>query len=400
MSLLFMNTGKFLKIVSEKGFMAAIRKAYRKLFHSPTLKTNIGHRFIIPDPFGNEWVENGASDTTINWVIPEVGIGSGGHLNIFRMIFNMENQGMTCRIIIDGETQFKTGEKAREVIRKHFFPVNAEVSIGRESLKPAWTTFATSWQTAYTVRDFRGTKEKFYFVQDFEPYFYPHGSHYLFAEQTYKMGFKAVTAGGWLAEKLHDEYGMETFKMGFSYDKDLYRCYPRRDKDTRRIFFYARPVTTRRAFELGLFVLETVHKKLPDVSFILAGWDIEPYHVPFPHLNAGTLALKELPDLYSQCDVSLIISCTNLSLLPLEIMACGCPVVINTGKNNEWLLNNDIALLTEPTVEDLSNALIEILENPGLRDKLSKNGQEFASSTSWEKEASRVIAYLKEVHDR
>ena len=72
-------------------------------------------------------------------------------------------------------------------------------------------------------------------------------------------------------------------------------------------------------------------KKNSDVEFVLVGWDVSNYSLPFSHLNTGFLSLDELQDLYSQVDVDLVISSTNLSLLPLELMACKCPVVSNLG---------------------------------------------------------------------
>ena len=155
-------------------------------------------------------------------MIPDFGIGSGGHLNLFNMIALLEKRGYECRVVIDGACQFTDGNEARETIREHFYPIEAEVVIGRERMKPAWGTVATSWETAYTVRDFKGTMEKFYFVQDFEPYFYPHGSDYIFAENTYRFGFNGITVGSWLAGKLRSEYGMNVLSCYYSYNKTLY----------------------------------------------------------------------------------------------------------------------------------------------------------------------------------
>jgi glycosyltransferase involved in cell wall biosynthesis len=135
---------------------------------------------------------------------------------------------------------------------------------------------------------------------------------------------------------------------------------------------------------------------MPNVKFIFAGWDMGGYRFPHEHLNAGVLSLKELPDLYSQCDVGLVISFTNLSLLPLELMACGCVVVSNDGPNNEWLLNDSNCVMTESAPAKIAGGIIEILKNDEKRHELAQQAKGFAASTSWELEGERLHAILQQ----
>lgn len=335
-------------------------------------------------------------ENTMVWVIPGFEIGSGGHLNIFRMMYNFERLGYRCQICLFGETRFSSGAEARRVIRKHFVPLEAEVVIGIERASAAEFAIATSWITAYAVRALPQVSQRLYFIQDFEPWFYPVGSEYVFAEQTYRFGLVAIAAGDWLG-KLAADYGMRVHVFRFSYDKERYRPLPRRP-GPRRVFFYARNVTPRRGFELGMLTLKKVHERLPDVQFVLAGWDVSAYHIPFPALNAGVVPLDELADLYSQCDCALIISLTNVSLLPLEVMACGCPVVSNRGANVEWLLRDgENALLADPTPDSLAQAVIRILEDEHLYQRLRAGGLAAAAATDWMAEAVKIDAFLKEL---
>lgn len=396
---------KMLRVkLGTRGLLVYLWRRFARRSHVPTAGFTEGrtdifkfYDFLNCKPLGDAGSLDADDRRTINWVIPDFGIGSGGHLNIFRLIFLLEQRGYQCRVIIVGHTHCISGEQARRSIRDHFFPIEAEVSIGESSLKPAAITVATSWITAYPVRNFQGTHHRCYFVQDYEPYFYARGSDYSFAEATYRMGFRGITAGGWLAEKLAAEYGMRTDAMGFSYDHGVYRPLPRRNPEIRHVFFYARPVTSRRGFELGLLALNMVAKQMPEVAFILAGWDASSYHIPFHHLNAGNVAVKDLPDLYSQCDVALVLSLTNLSLLPLELMACGCPVVSNRGANVEWLLNDGNAVLADATPEALSEALVSLLQDESRRKQLAEASILFAASTSWDAEAGKVASVFDDL---
>ena len=142
-----------------------------------------------------------------------------------------------------------------------------------------------------------------YFVQDFEPLFYPMGTNYILAENTYKFGLYGVTAGGWLYSKLKKEYGMDCDYYDFGSDPINYKL--TNTKERKEIFFYARPVTERRGFDLGIMALEIFHKKHPEYIINLAGWDVSMHDVPFPYVNHGALKLKDLHKIYNRCAASL-----------------------------------------------------------------------------------------------
>ncbi len=347
-------------------------------------------------PFSKEDYERYKDGPVIlNWIIPEMGVGSGGHINIFRFIEMLQKRGIENRIYVDRPINMHTDDELKAFLRANYAldPDMIEIHCGLENIQFAHGTFATGWQTAYFVKRFNNTITKFYFVQDFEPYFYAPGSEYFFAENTYKMGFTGVTAGDWLKEKLHSEYGMKTESVGFSYDRSLYQPVQKRD-DRKRLFFYARPVTPRRSFEMGLLALIELYRRIPEIEVIFAGWDVGNYEIPFIHLNAGSVRLTELSDLYGQCDMCLVLSCTNLSLLPLEVMASNSVVVSNRGRNNEWLLNEENSILTENDPVDMADKLEYYLNNRDKLEAFRKNGLEFSQKTSWDAEGDKMKEYV------
>ena len=111
------------------------------------------------------------------------------------------------------------------------------------------------------------------------------------------------------------------------------------------------------------------------------------------------IAIQALPDLYSQCDAALVLSFTNLSLLPVELMACGCPVVSNRGANVEWLLSSDYAVLTEPTVNSLRDGIVNLLKDDAYRHHLIQAGLAFADTTNWESESRKVATLFQRLCD-
>lgn len=393
-------TGKAWHFARSNGWLNLLRLILRRL---SSVEGGFGkvrifkhYEFVTQPVIGAAALANGVSKKTINWFVPEVGKGSGGHLNIFRFIKNLEASGFENRIVIVGSTIQKAPEQIQREIHEWFFPIQAVVYSDAESVPPAYFTMATSWQTAYYVRAYQSTIQRCYFIQDFEPWFYPAGSDYLLAEATYSFGFQGFTAGSWLARKLGEEYSMPTCALSFSFDRELYKLQSKAqaERKHKRIFFYARPPTARRAFELGLLVLAAVLKRLPQAQVVMAGWDVRNYDIPFPVEHVGLVDLKDLPALYGGCDVALVLSCSNLSLLPLELMACGVPVVSNRAPYTEWLLDDSNSVLANPTVESLSTAIIELLGSPAKIEELRQAGYKFAYQTSWEKEANVMAERL------
>jgi glycosyltransferase involved in cell wall biosynthesis len=331
----------------------------------------------------------------INWLIPSVSKGMGGLFNVLRAILQLEQWGHKNRVYMLGRTAVN-GPQATELVRKYYFPVQAEVEVFTGQVADSDALVATSWITAYAARALGNTARKFYFVQDLEHLFHPEGSFSEFAKQTYRWGFYGITAGQWIARVLRDEFGMESSAFGFAYDREAYSPNGnRRFADGRkRVLFYARPSTERRGFELGILALSLVAKKMPDTEFVLVGFPPRSIHLPFRAIVPGILDLSELPALYRSCTAALVLSHTNLSLLPLELMACGCGVVSNAGPNVEWLLTEDVAQLSPATPEALADAILAMLGDERLRTRKVAAALALARSTDWTSEIKRIESAL------
>lgn len=342
-------------------------------------------------PFSAEDYKNHKDGQKIlNWIVPEFEKGSGGHTTIFRFISGLEQRGIHNRIYVYRPMKLND-DSLHELLANHFQLLDKRVEsyCGVENVAFAHATIATSWITAYFVRNFQNTISKFYFIQDFEPYFYAHGSEYSFAENTYKFGFRAITAGDWLRDIAIEKYGMEATSFHFSYDKSTYK--PEKKKSSRpTVFFYARPVTPRRDWELGMLALNELSKRIPDLEVLLAGWDVSCYDIPFAHQNFGVVSREQLADLYNQSDLCLVISSTNLSLVPLEVMGCGRLAVCSKGANSTWLVNEENAAMVDFEPVEMADTMEYYLKNPQILAEKSRKGLEFASATSWETEQEKV----------
>jgi O-antigen biosynthesis protein len=357
-------------------------------------------RFVCRPPFGAS-ISNlrAGGNISVNWFMPPLGRNSGGHIHMFQYIRGLEVLGFDCRVVIVNDGMlYPCNVPIEALIRdigEWYGEFSGSVHYLGDDLPPAHVSFATGWQTAYAVRQFKGSPVKCYFVQDFEPTFYAVSSEAAFAERTYKFGFIGYTAGSWLGNKLASEYGMRTYSLGFSYDHKLYYRRQRVDQHVKHVFCYVRPETPRRGWEIAALTLDEVYRRRPDLRIILVGGHVDADSLPFPAFAPGSVRLSELPDLYSQCDCALVISLSNLSLLPLELMACGVPVVSNDGPNVEWLLTRDVAKLCRAEPIALAQGIIDVFDMPDAAHRaLSQQVVRFAQRTSFEPYIQRMAQTL------
>ena len=115
----------------------------------------------------------------------------------------------------------------------------------------------------------------------------------------------------------------------------------------------------------------------------------------FPHTNLGILNDYELAALYSGCDAGLVLSLTNPSLVPFEMMACRCPVVEMRSEQSEELLSDgETALLADPLPEKLAQAILQLVQNKTLRQHIAEQGYQHVSGRSWRNSARQIEAIL------
>lgn len=334
---------------------------------------------------------------SIGWVMSPPGTG-GGHQNIFRFIEYLDKAGYTNDVYLYSTFDDMSLDEARQNVSFYCNAKNLTFHYFDDKHACNYDAmFATGWETAYPVFNLNTDALKYYFVQDFEPLFYPMGTDYILAENTYKFGFHGITAGGWLAEKLHSQYGMETSYYDFGADKSLYNITNK--KHRKEIFFYARPVTERRGFDLGIMALEIFHKEMPDYIINFAGWDISEWAVPFPYINHKSLKLDELNKIYNNCSAALVVSLTNMSLLPLELLAAGVTPVVNEGPNNRLVSDNEYIKYTSSSPRALADAMIYAVKH-NENSELAHQMHDSVDATAWDDAGKRLVSLLSKEFKR
>jgi GT2 family glycosyltransferase len=345
---------------------------------------------------------------TVNWFIPDIDSPFYGGINSALRIADelARNHGVENRFVVWGSPPDHFVRSALAAA----FPSLADSQIvfydgsrgDLDNVPTADVGIATLWVTAFALAHAPGMKRKFYLIQDFEPMFYPASTLYALAEETYKLGLYGLCN----TENLRKIYGGDYGGKGMSFmpavDDTVFHArwrHQRTPGSPVTVFVYARPGHWRNCWEMASLALEELKRRMGDgVRIVTAGaWaagqgadeDIKPL---------GLLPYRATGELYRNSDVGLALTVSkHPSYLPLELMACGVPVVAFDNPWGHWILENEEnALLSKRTADDLADQLERLCRDQVLRERLSTRGlQDIAARHGdWDKALSGIYDYL------
>lgn len=346
---------------------------------------------------------------SVNWFIPGLDSPFYGGINTALRIADQlaREHGVFNRFVVmdrGPELYFRSGIAAAfpDLRRSAVEIVDSPFLI--DTAPEADVAIATLWTTAYDVARFPGARRKFYLIQDFEPMFYPAGTLYALAEESYRLGLYGLCNTDTLAQIYANDYAGSATPFTPAVDTDVFhargRARPRRDGPV-TVFVYARPGHWRNCWELAYPALVEVKERLGDrVRIVAAGsWAIPDDRGLHPCIHQlGLLDYRATGRLYRSCDIGLALTVSaHPSYLPLELMSCGAAVVAFDNAHGHWLLKHEQnCLLTPRTVDGLADAVERLVLNPPLRRRLADGGLETIrlGHSDWSSALSGIYRYL------
>jgi O-antigen biosynthesis protein len=334
-------------------------------------------------------------------VVPAFRRGSGGHATIANLVRGLEGRDHDVGLWVTDDEERHSGEsegRTAALFREFFGPVHGPIRRSFAQWRGADVVVATGWQTVPQVLRLPGVSGRAYLVQDHEPEFYATSAERSWAEWTYRQGLHCVCASPWLAELVRRRYGASASSFDLGVDHEHYRPATRESRD-RCILFYARAVTARRGVPLGLLTLTELHRRHPEIEIAFFG---EPREVeaPFPYVQLGVLEPPDLARAYTSAMLGLVLSLTNPSLVPTEMLACGLPVVDVASESMiaTFGARGPIALLPQDPIS-LCDGMEALIEDPELRAERSRAGIGYANVRTWSRAAEQVEHGLRIVLD-
>ena len=312
-------------------------------------------------------------------VVPWFFQGSGGHSTIANLVRGLQARGHDCSVWLE--------EGTAADFEAFFGGVGGHVEEGFGAWSGADVVVATGWQTVHRTLLLPGCGARAYLVQDHEPEFYGTSAERTWAEETYRLGLHCVCASAWLAGLVRERYGASASHFDLGVRHDVYHPHDVARQDD-LVLLYARAVTARRAVPLGLLAMEELRRRRPSVDVVLFG---ESRTLATDFRQVGVWAPRDLARLYNEASVGVVLSMTNPSLVPTEMLACGLPVVDVASDAMVATFGHDgPVVLADFDPLALADAIEGALDAPP-----STAGIEFVRERTWENAAAQVEAGLR-----
>ena len=331
---------------------------------------------------------------TVGWLCAAPGPGSGGHTTMFRMVQALEAAGHRCVILVHDRHGGRAARHAA-VVRSAWPWVHADV-VDVADAPRLDACVATGWPTAHLLATRLERVHRFYFIQDFEPFFYARGAEYELAADTYRFGFHNIALGTMVQRRLKEEAGVVSELVPFSCDTAVYSLTNTGPRSG--VVFYTKPDVPRRGYRLGALALEEFHRRHPEQ-------EIHVYGEPAPDLDVpvtrhGRLTPEQLNDLYNRSIAGIAMSFTNISLVAEEMLAAGCVPVVNDSQDARADLPNPAVAWAPATPGALADALSRVVETPD-RQRQAQTAAASVRRDNWGVAGREVVRIIESVvHDR
>jgi GT2 family glycosyltransferase len=345
--------------------------------------------------------------TSINWFIPYFHhVYYGGIYTILRFAEYFSGKGIRNRFVLYDSPLVLESDVAGKI--RLAFPQleDFEVFIRRghdvNVIPYADISVATLWTSAYRLLKFHKTRGKFYFIQDYEPLFYPAGSTYALAEATYRFGFHGLVNSPGLYNFIRNHYDIHAEYFVPAVDRTVFfpaeKSFQGKERSW-KLFFYGRPLHDRNAFDLAIATAKKIKAGLGNgIEIVSAGseWKPADFGVEGIVENLGLMSYHETAELYRSCDFGLILMFTkHTSYLPIELMASGAVVIANYNQTSTWLLNDGVnCIVAEPSPTYIAEKLMHLLENSELQETLRVSALKTIESTNWQQEMEKIYGFV------
>ncbi len=336
---------------------------------------------------------------SIAFIVPEISKFSGGHTGILRLGTYLCKMGHKVDYIAINDKSIEEMEE-NAVIN---FPEWEGKILTREAFQSNYYDIgiATKWNTCYhLVANQKKFGLKAYFIQDFEPLFYPMSDYYLLSLNTYKMGLKMISLGPWNAKMIKKFLPHRDVKyIDFPVELGIYNIEKREIKISEPIRFavYIKRDPKRAPFLLieQLKYLKYMFDK-NNVKVEINFFGIEKnIKLPLGN-NLGKLNAESLKSLYRNSHFGVVASLTNISYVNYEMVAMGLPVIDFIDGSAPSFFSEEEMIFIDAHPMALYKTVENYIKEENKLNAIVSKAQKKLRNVTWESQAKKFAELLFE----
>ncbi len=333
---------------------------------------------------------------------------TGGIRALVEVANGLNKRGHECTIILPQGTKtipYDTQARIVEVGPSIPYIPNlrnfVNIRLLRYFIPPADVLIASSWRSAFPV--YHSAKKQgaigLWYIQADERLLLPSNrigkAKKRMVEEAYRLPLRWIINSSWLAQKMETEFHHSGVVVNPGVDTETFtqqrvKVHLKRDSDPYTIISIGRSIPIKGLPDL-LEALRIVTQQ-KDIRLVLLSAENLDITAPFPVQVINPGSDREIATWYHSSDLFVYPSWyEGFGLPPLEAMACGIPVVTtDCGGVREYAIHQHNALITpirDP--QSLATAILSILSNPQLANRLATHGIETAVKFTWDQAAAK-----------
>jgi len=244
--------------------------------------------------------------------------------------------------------------------------------------------------------------KKLYFIRSYEIWAGPKE----WVDKSYTLPLTKVTTTSNMQKLIGDKFGVQVdgpFPNGlnseyFFRESESFGCH-----STKRVGLLYRHDRGKGMVD-GLEAIRKAREEYPDFDLVLFGWKVLPRDKNLID-KFGDIEFHLLPSykegmrkILSSLDIFVFPSHEKEAFgnPPMEAMACGAAVVsTDVGAIPDFSISGESAIHVKPhNVDELSNAILSLLKDEGLRQRVARRGCQDIKANSWDRTVEGFERYL------
>jgi len=334
----------------------------------------------------------------IAFIVPGIGPFVGGITSILRLGTYFSKFGHQVDYI-----SYREGDKTEQMISAADLNLPGWQGTVQESSALDRNSYdlgiSSDWASCYHLMHHQQLfKRKAYFVQDFEPFFFPMGSKYVLALNSYRMPLIQISLGQWNKKIIESTVpGSSVNVIDFPVEISQYPIVEKTVSLSQQIKFAVYLKDEEKRAPLLLFAaLKNLEKGLKEKGYQpeinIFGYD-KNLQLPVGR-NLGKLSTEQLKKLYCECDFGIVASLSNISLVNYEMAACGLPVIDLIDGSAPAFFEEDEMIFVQSNTISMLEKVSFFLERPDELDTLVRKAQRKIKHVTWERSAQQFCRLL------
>jgi glycosyltransferase involved in cell wall biosynthesis len=191
-------------------------------------------------------------------------------------------------------------------------------------------------------------------------------------------------------------------------DSSIFFRRPRARNDENFIILYPGTLNWHQGLDIAIRAFAKVKNIVPNAYFYIYGDGSEKNRLVEMIEDLDLKGRAILRPVMPWRDIAKVMSDADLGIIPkrndpfggeafstktLEFMSAGVPIIVPRTKIDQYYFNDSVVKFFDPeNVDDLADALLDLIRNKVLRQELADNGLKFVKNQSW---AVKSYVYLK-----